>query len=56
MLRSISESMLRAAWDFDEISWSSGDPVSVSVLLAEHLNVSGKNVEDLDCLVAMYGH
>lgn len=56
MLRSISESMLRAAWDFDEISGSSGDPVSVSVLLAEHLNVSGKNIEDLDCLMAMYGH
>ena len=56
VLGSIPECMLRAAWDFDEISRPSRNPVTLSILLAEHLNVPGKNIEGLDRLVAMYGY
>src|SRR6516225_12488231 len=48
--------MLRAAWDFDEISRPSSNPVTLSLLLADHLNVPGKNIKGLGPLVAMYGH
>jgi len=48
MLRSIPESVLSVAGNFYEIPRTSRDPMSLSTLVAKHLNISRKNEEGLD--------
>ena len=56
MLRSIPESVLRAAGNFFEIPRTSRDPMCLSTLVAEHLNIPRKNEEGLDASVTMNWH
>jgi hypothetical protein len=56
MLRSISETVLCVTGNFNEIPWSSRNPMSLATLFAEHFNVPRKNEEGLVSGVAMYWH